>query len=76
MGTGPIPSTRKVLERAGWKPDDLDLIEANEAFAAQAIAVNKDLGWDTVEGERQRRRHRHRPSDRRLRRPRPGDAAA
>ena len=47
MGTGPIPSTRKVLARAGWKPDDLDLIEANEAFAAQALAVNKDLGWDT-----------------------------
>jgi len=47
MGTGPIPSTRKALGRAGWKPDDLDLIEANEAFAAQALAVNKDLGWDT-----------------------------
>ncbi|HET6239077.1 MAG TPA: acetyl-CoA C-acetyltransferase [Acetobacteraceae bacterium] len=47
MGTGPIPSTRKALARAGWKPDDLDLVEANEAFAAQAIAVNKDLGWDT-----------------------------
>jgi len=47
MGTGPIPSTRKVLARTGWKPDDLDLIEANEAFAAQAIAVNKEIGWDT-----------------------------
>ena len=47
MGTGPIPSSRKVLEKAGWKIEDLDLIEANEAFAAQAIAVNKDLGWDT-----------------------------
>ena len=47
MGTGPIPATRKVLGRAGWKVDDLDLIEANEAFAAQALAVNKDLGWDT-----------------------------
>ncbi len=47
MGTGPIPSTRKALARAGWKPDALDLVEANEAFAAQAIAVNKDLGWDT-----------------------------
>jgi acetyl-CoA C-acetyltransferase len=47
MGTGPIPSTRKALARAGWKPDDLELVEANEAFAAQAIAVNKDLGWDT-----------------------------
>ena len=48
MGTGPIPSSRKALARAGWKPDDLDLIEANEAFAAQACAVNKDLGWDTA----------------------------
>ena len=47
MGTGPIPATRKALARAGWKTDDLDLIEANEAFAAQALAVNKDLGWDT-----------------------------
>ena len=47
MGTGPIPSSRKALEKAGWKIDDLDLIEANEAFAAQACAVNKDLGWDT-----------------------------
>ncbi|HET8997976.1 MAG TPA: acetyl-CoA C-acetyltransferase [Acetobacteraceae bacterium] len=47
MGTGPIPATRKVLQRAGWKVDDLDLVEANEAFAAQALAVNKDLGWDT-----------------------------
>ncbi|MBV9735301.1 MAG: acetyl-CoA C-acetyltransferase [Acidisphaera sp.] len=48
MGTGPIPSTRKALQRAGWKADDLDLVEANEAFAAQACAVNKDLGWDTA----------------------------
>ena len=47
MGTGPIPASRKALAKAGWKIDDLDLIEANEAFAAQAIAVNKDLGWDT-----------------------------
>jgi acetyl-CoA C-acetyltransferase len=47
MGTGPIPASRKALERAGWKTDDLDLVEANEAFAAQACAVNKDLGWDT-----------------------------
>ncbi len=46
MGTGPIPASRKALERAGWKIDDLDLIEANEAFAAQALAVNKELGWD------------------------------
>ncbi|HEV7914928.1 MAG TPA: acetyl-CoA C-acetyltransferase, partial [Albitalea sp.] len=47
MGSGPIPSSRKALEKAGWKVGDLDLIEANEAFAAQACAVNKDLGWDT-----------------------------
>jgi acetyl-CoA C-acetyltransferase len=47
MGTGPIPASRKALEFAGWTVDDLDLIEANEAFAAQACAVNKDLGWDT-----------------------------
>ena len=47
MGTGPIPASRKALERAGWKPEQLDLVEANEAFAAQACAVNKDLGWDT-----------------------------
>jgi len=46
MGTGPIPSSRKALERAGWSIADLDLIEANEAFAAQACAVNKELGWD------------------------------
>ncbi len=46
MGTGPIPSSRLALEKAGWSADDLDLIEANEAFAAQALAVNKDMGWD------------------------------
>jgi acetyl-CoA C-acetyltransferase len=48
MGTGPIPASRAALKKAGWKKDDLDLIEANEAFAAQACAVNKDLGWDTA----------------------------
>ncbi|SLN26025.1 acetyl-CoA C-acetyltransferase [Oceanibacterium hippocampi] len=47
MGTGPIPASRRALEKAGWKAEDLDLIEANEAFAAQACAVNRDLGWDT-----------------------------
>ncbi|MBK5945245.1 acetyl-CoA acetyltransferase [Rhodobacter veldkampii DSM 11550] len=47
MGCGPIPASRKALEKAGWKAADLDLIEANEAFAAQACAVNKDMGWDT-----------------------------
>jgi acetyl-CoA C-acetyltransferase len=46
MGVGPIYASRKALEKAGWKADDLDLIEANEAFAAQACAVNKDMGWD------------------------------
>ena len=46
MGTGPIPASRKALEKAGWKVDDLDLVEANEAFAAQACAVNKDMGWN------------------------------
>jgi acetyl-CoA C-acetyltransferase len=46
MGTGPIPASRAALTKAGWKIEDLDLIEANEAFAAQACAVNKDLGWD------------------------------
>jgi len=47
MGTGPIPASRKALEKAGWKPADLDLVEANEAFATQALAVNKELGWNT-----------------------------
>ena len=47
MGTGPIPASRAALKKAGWSVADLDLIEANEAFAAQACAVNKDLGWDT-----------------------------
>jgi acetyl-CoA C-acetyltransferase len=47
MGSGPIPASRAALKKAGWKPDDLDLVEANEAFAAQACAVNKDMGWDT-----------------------------
>ena len=47
MGTGPIPASKKALAKAGWKVDDLDLVEANEAFAAQAISVNKELGWDT-----------------------------
>ena len=46
MGSGPIPASRAALKKAGWSVDDLDLVEANEAFAAQALAVNKDLGWD------------------------------
>ena len=48
MGSGPIPASRKALEKAGWQAADLDLVEANEAFAAQACAVNKDMGWDTA----------------------------
>ncbi|MGH6833478.1 MAG: acetyl-CoA C-acetyltransferase, partial [Methyloceanibacter sp.] len=47
MGSGPIPASRKALKKAGWNVGDLDLVEANEAFAAQALAVNKDVGWDT-----------------------------
>jgi acetyl-CoA C-acetyltransferase len=47
MGTGPIPASKLCMEKAGWTVDDLDLVEANEAFAAQAISVNRDLGWDT-----------------------------
>ena len=46
MGTGPIPASRAALDKAGWSKDDLDLVEANEAFAAQACAVNQDMGWD------------------------------
>jgi acetyl-CoA C-acetyltransferase len=46
MGSGPIPASRAALKRAGWNAGDLDLVEANEAFAAQACAVNKDMGWD------------------------------
>ena len=51
MGTGPIPASRKALKKAGWKVNDLDLIEANEAFAAQAIAVNQEMNWDSVDCE-------------------------
>jgi acetyl-CoA C-acetyltransferase len=47
MGMGPVPASRRALERAGWKPADLDLLEINEAFAAQACAVHKEMGWDT-----------------------------
>jgi acetyl-CoA C-acetyltransferase len=47
MGMGPVPAAKKALERAGWKPADLDLLEINEAFAAQACAVHKEMGWDT-----------------------------
>jgi acetyl-CoA C-acetyltransferase len=47
MGMGPVPASTKALQRAGWKPADLDLLEINEAFAAQACAVHKEMGWDT-----------------------------
>jgi len=47
MGMGPVPASKRCLEKAGWKPSDLDLMEINEAFAAQACAVNKEMGWDT-----------------------------
>ena len=47
MGMGPVPASKWCLEKAGWKPSDLDLMEINEAFAAQACAVNKEMGWDT-----------------------------
>jgi acetyl-CoA C-acetyltransferase len=47
MGMGPVPASKRTLARAGWEPKDLDLMEINEAFAAQAIAVNRQMGWDT-----------------------------
>src|SRR6476660_9889161 len=47
MGMGPVPASQKALQRAGWKAQDLDLLEINEAFAAQACAVNNEMGWDT-----------------------------
>ena len=71
----PAPAARR-CERAGWKAGDLDLVEANEAFAAQACAVNKDLGWDTDQVNVNGGAIAHRPPDRRLGRPRAGDAAA
>ena len=76
MGTGPIPATRKALEKAGWSVKDLDLVEANEAFAAQALAVNKDLGWDPGDRQRQWWGDCTRPSDWRFRRSCPDDASA
>ena len=67
MGIGPIPAVQKLLERIGLSADDFDVIELNEAFAAQALAVNPGLGLDPREGEPERRRHRPRPPDRRHR---------
>ncbi len=75
MGLGPIPATRKALARAGLTVDDLDLVELNEAFAAQSIPCMRELGLDARARQRQRRRHRHRASARLLRRA-PGDDAA
>jgi acetyl-CoA C-acetyltransferase len=72
MGTGPIPASKKALEKAGWTVADLDLIESNEAFAAQSLCVVRELGLDTAKG----RRHRHRPPDRRLGRADPHHPAA
>ena len=62
MGIGPVPAVRKVLERAGLTIGDIDLFELNEAFAAQSVAVARELGARSGEGQRQRRRDRARPS--------------
>ena len=69
MGVGPVPASRQAMSKAGLKIEDIDLVEANEAFAAQSIAVARELGFDMEQGQRQRRRHRHRPPCRLLRRP-------
>ena len=66
MGTGPIPASRKALAKAGWSVGDLDLVEANEAFAAQACAVNKDMGWDPAIVNVNGGRDCHRPPGRRI----------
>ena len=68
MGMGPVPATRKVLERTGLTLDDIDLFEVNEAFAAQYLAVEKELGLDREQGQRQRRRDRAGPPARHDRR--------
>ena len=73
MGIGPVPAVRKVLERAGLKIADIDLFELNEAFAAQSIAVVRELGVDRLEGQRERRRDCARPPDWRERCPRADD---
>ena len=69
MGVGPVPATRQALEKADLTIDDMDLIEANEAFAAQSVAVARELGFDMEQGQRQRRRHLHRPPRGRFRCP-------
>jgi len=76
MGMGPVPASKKALARAGWKAADLDLLEINEAFAAQACAVNKEMGWDTSKVNVNGGAIGHRSPHRRLRLPCAGDAAA
>ena len=76
MGTGPIPASRKALEKAGWTADDLDLVEANEAFAAQACAVNKEYGLGPGDRQCQWWGDCHWSSDRGIRCPRAGYAAS
>ena len=67
MGIGPVGAVKKALEKANWSTSDLELIEANEAFAAQSIAVNKELGWDNLHHQRKRRCNCNRTSHRRQR---------
>jgi acetyl-CoA C-acetyltransferase len=76
MGMGPVPASQKALQRAGWKPQDLDLLEINEAFAAQACAVNNEMGWDTSKVNVNGGAIAIGPPDRRLGLPHPGDAPA
>lgn len=76
MGIGPVSATRRALDKAGWSLEQLDLIEANEAFAAQSLAVGRGTGLGCRQGQRQRRRHRPWPPDRRVRLPGAGDPAA
>ena len=75
MGIGPVPARASALEKAGLKVADIDVIEANEAFAAQACAVSKELGLDPAQGQPERRRHLARPPDRRDRRDHHGQGA-
>jgi len=76
MGIGPVPAVRKALEKAGLGADDIDLWELNEPFAAQSLAVLRELELDARQGQRQRRRHRPWPPDRSIRGADPGDDAA
>ena len=76
MGIGPVPAVRKALERAGLELSDVDLFELNEAFAAQSLAVLRELDIDSERDQSPRRRDRARTSDRRQRRPDPRHSAA